>query len=91
MKTTGIVRRIDQLGRVVLPIELRKTLDISENDPMEIFVEQDSIVLKKYGPMSCIFCGERQDVITFKGKYVCSKCLKKLKFPTGEWGGITDE
>ena len=88
MKTTGIVRRIDQLGRVVLPIELRKTLDISEADVMEIFVEQDSIVLKKYGPMSCIFCGERDEVIKFKGKCICSECLKKLNSPLGNQEGI---
>ena len=77
MKSTGIVRKVDELGRIVLPIELRRTLDIAERDPLEIYVDGPSIILKKYMP-ACIFCGESRDVVQFKGKNVCPKCLKEL-------------
>lgn len=77
MKSTGIVRKVDELGRIVLPIELRRTLDIAERDPLEIYVDGSSIILKKYMP-ACIFCGESRDVVQFKGKNVCPKCLKEL-------------
>ena len=77
MKSTGIVRKVDELGRIVLPIELRRTLDIAEKDEIEIYVNEDSIVLKKYEP-SCIFCGSTKDVYTFKGKNICPKCLEEL-------------
>lgn len=78
MKSTGIVRKVDELGRVVLPIELRRTLDIAEKDALEIYVDDGTIILKKYEP-SCIFCGASNDVITFKGKNICPKCLDELK------------
>ena len=78
MKSTGIVRKVDELGRIVLPIELRRTLDIAERDALEICVDGTSIILKKYQP-ACIFCGESKDVTSFKGKNVCPKCLKELK------------
>ena len=78
MKSTGIVRRIDELGRIVLPIELRRTLDIGERETMEIFVEGSSVVLKKYRP-TCIFCDSARDIAIFKGKNVCPKCLSELK------------
>ena len=78
MKATGIVRKVDELGRIVLPIELRRTLDIAERDPLEIYVEGSSIVLKKYGP-HCVFCDSSKDVTVFKGKNICPKCLKELK------------
>ena len=78
MKSTGIVRRVDELGRIVLPIELRRTLDIAEKDALEIYVEGSSVILKKYKP-SCIFCDTAKDVSEFKGKNVCPKCLKELK------------
>ncbi|HIT02637.1 MAG TPA: AbrB/MazE/SpoVT family DNA-binding domain-containing protein [Candidatus Enterenecus merdae] len=77
MKSTGIVRKVDELGRIVLPIELRRTLDIAERDPLEIYVEGTSVVLRKYLP-ACIFCGESRDVINFKDKNVCANCLKEL-------------
>lgn len=67
MKSTGIVRKVDELGRIVLPIELRRTLDISEKDTLEIYVEGSAIVLRKYRP-SCIFCDSTRDVFQFKGK-----------------------
>lgn len=78
MKSTGIVRRVDELGRIVLPIELRRTLDIAERDALEIYVDGSSIVLRKYLP-SCLFCDSADDVITFEGKMVCRNCLEKLK------------
>lgn len=77
MKSTGIVRKVDELGRIVLPIELRRTLDIAEKDALEIYVDDDAIVLKKYEP-SCIFCGNSKDVVSFKGKNICPKCLEEL-------------
>ena len=77
MKATGIVRKVDELGRIVLPIELRRTLDIAERDPLEIYVDGASIVLTKYQP-ACIFCGDSQNIITYKGKNVCETCLKEL-------------
>lgn len=78
MKSTGIVRKVDELGRIVLPIEMRRTLDIAERDALEIYVEGSSVILKKYKP-SCIFCDSSKDVVQFKGKNVCPKCLKDLK------------
>ena len=78
MKSTGIVRKVDELGRIVLPIEMRRTLDIAEKDALEIYVEGSSVILKKYKP-SCIFCDTAKDVAEFKGKNVCPKCLKEMK------------
>ena len=78
MKSTGIVRRVDELGRIVLPIELRRTLDITERDSLEIYVDGSSIILKKYQP-ACIFCDDAKDVVSYKGKNICAKCLKDLK------------
>lgn len=77
MKATGIVRKVDELGRIVLPIELRRTLDIVERDPLEIYVDGSSIVLTKYQP-ACIFCGDSKDIIAYKGKNICAGCLKDL-------------
>lgn len=77
MKATGIVRKIDDLGRVVLPIELRRTLNIDIKDPVEIFIEGDLIILKKYEP-ACVFCGEAANVENFRGKNVCKSCAKEL-------------
>ena len=77
MKSTGIVRKVDELGRIVLPIELRRTLDIAEKDSLEIYVYGPSIILKKYQP-SCIFCDDAKDVINFTGKNVCLNCIKEL-------------
>ena len=78
MKSTGIVRKVDELGRIVLPIEMRRTLDIEEKDALEIYVEGSSVILKKYKP-SCIFCDTTKDTVVFKGKNICPKCLKELK------------
>ena len=77
MKSTGIVRKVDDLGRVVLPIELRRTLDINERDSLEIFVDGNQVILKKYEP-ACIFCNSADDVIAFKGKNVCKHCIAEM-------------
>ena len=77
MKATGVVRPVDSLGRIVLPIEIRKNMDINEKDVLEIFVDDDKIILKKYQP-SCIFCGKADDIIHCKGKIICKSCLDEL-------------
>ena len=78
MKSTGIVRKVDELGRVVLPMELRKVFDIKEKDALEIYVDNDKIIFKKYEP-ACIFCADAKDVINYKGKNICKTCLKQIK------------
>ncbi|MGY5241207.1 AbrB/MazE/SpoVT family DNA-binding domain-containing protein [Clostridium tertium] len=78
MKSLGLVRRVDELGRVVLPVELRRTLNINEKDSLEIFVDGDAIVLRKYEP-NCVFCGEGGNIINYKSKNICENCLKELK------------
>ena len=78
MKSTGIVRKVDELGRIVLPIELRRTLDIDVKDALEIYVEGSQIILKKYEP-ACVFCGSPKDVIHFKDKNVCRNCIRDLE------------
>lgn len=78
MKSIGIVRKVDELGRVVIPIELRRTLGIEEKDALEIYVDGEHIILKKYEP-ACIFCDDARDIITYKGKNICKECLKQLK------------
>jgi len=78
LKSTGIVRKVDELGRVVLPIELRRTLNIAEKDALEIYVDGQNIILKKYEP-ACIFCDNAKDVTTYKGRNICSDCLDELK------------
>ena len=78
MKSTGIVRKVDELGRIALPIEMRRTLDIAERDSLEIFVDGDSIILKKYQP-ACIFCDNTKDIISYKGKNICPDCINKIK------------
>lgn len=78
MKSTGIVRKVDELGRVVIPIELRRTLGIGEKDALEIFVDGSQIILKKYEP-SCIFCGQAKDNINYKGKNICPSCIKEIE------------
>lgn len=77
MKATGVLRKIDGLGRIVIPMEMRNKLDISTNDPLEIHVEGSQIVLKKYDP-DCTFCGSTKNVTEFKGKNVCKKCIKEI-------------
>lgn len=78
MKATGIVRKVDDLGRIVLPIELRRNMGINIRDSLEIFVDADQILLKKYAP-ACIFCRENDDLVEYKGKKVCRRCIEKLR------------
>lgn len=78
MKSTGIVRKLDDLGRICLPKELRRVLDIEEKDGLEIFTEHNHIILRKYEP-ACIFCGSAYEVINFKGKNVCKSCFTDVK------------
>lgn len=77
MKTTGIVRKVDELGRIVLPIELRRTLDIEERDSLEIYLDGDKIILGKYMP-ACLFCGSSDELVKYKGKNVCRACAQAL-------------
>ena len=77
MKSTGIVRKVDELGRMVLPIELRRTLGIEEKDRIEIFVDGESIILRKYQP-ACIFCDNAKDIINYKGKNICPDCIRAM-------------
>ena len=78
IKSTGIVRKVDELGRIVIPIELRRTLDISIKDSLEIYVEDDAIILKKYSPV-CSFCANASGITVFKGRNICSECLGELQ------------
>jgi len=77
MKSTGVVRKVDDLGRVVIPKELRGSLDIKPQDPMEIFVDGKRLVLSKYVP-GCIFCPELSDLIEFQGRMICRGCLAAM-------------
>jgi transcriptional pleiotropic regulator of transition state genes len=78
LKSTGIVRKVDELGRVVIPIELRRTLNIEEKDSLEIYVDGEHIILKKYEP-ACIFCSNAKDIQVYKGKNICPSCMSELK------------
>ena len=78
MKSTGIVRKIDESGHIVLSMELRRTFDIAEKDALGIYVDGDTIILKKYAPTS-IFCNNASDVIIYKGKNICLDCMNELK------------
>lgn len=78
MKSTGIVRIVDSMGRFVIPMELRRTLDIEDNkDALEVFVEDDKIILRKYSP-SCIFCKSLDDIVEYNEKKICKECVEKL-------------
>ena len=77
MKSTGIIRRVDELGRVVIPIELRNQFGINEKDPIEIYVDGSSIILKKFAP-NCIFCGDDKNLNKYKDKLICKKCINKI-------------
>lgn len=78
MKTTGITRPVDALGRVVIPVELRRVLNINTDDYLEIFVDGEYIMLKKFDA-SCVFCGSTENVKDVRGKYICEKCVNELK------------
>ena len=78
MKSTGIVRKVDELGRIVIPKETRQILSISEKDSLEIFTDEDMILLKKYSP-GCIFCNNVKNLTIYKGKHICEECREDLK------------
>ncbi|MCI8470609.1 MAG: AbrB/MazE/SpoVT family DNA-binding domain-containing protein [Clostridia bacterium] len=77
MKSTGIIRRVDELGRVVIPIEIRNQFNIVEKDPIEIYVSGSNIILKKFEP-NCIFCGNNENLLTYNDKLLCSDCASKI-------------
>ena len=77
MKSTGIVRKVDELGRIVIPIEKRRTLDVADRDDMEIFVEGNRIILQKH-ESACVFCGAAQGLVVFKGKNICHNCVRNI-------------
>ena len=77
MKATGIIRKVDELGRIVLPIETRRNLDIVERDELEIFVEEDRIILQKF-EHSCVFCGSSRALITYQNKNICTECVREI-------------
>ena len=77
MKATGMVRKVDELGRLVLPIEMRRVLDIAEKDPVEIYVEGDKIILRKFQPF-CLFCGSNENIVSHENKHVCIDCIQRL-------------
>ena len=77
MKSTGIVRKLDELGRIVLPIELRRTLNLAEKDAVEIYVEGENIILRKYEP-NCAFCGEAKHLVEYRGRQICQRCAKAI-------------
>ncbi|GIP43182.1 SpoVT/AbrB family regulatory protein [Paenibacillus sp. J45TS6] len=77
MKPAGVVRKVDQLGRIVLPKSLRKRYQMNEGDPVEILVQGDHIILERYRP-KCIFCGSMEEVNDFKDRYICASCLTEM-------------
>ena len=78
MKATGIVRKIDDVGRIVLPMELRKVMNLrGSEDSLEIFTDDDRIILQKY-KASCVFCNSLDDIIEYNGNKVCADCIKKM-------------
>lgn len=78
VKSTGVVRKIDELGRIVIPIELRRTMGIDDKDSLEILIDGEKIVLQKYSP-GCIFCGNVDEVQYYKGKYICKSCFYEIQ------------
>ncbi len=78
MKSTGVVRKVDELGRIVLPISIRQVMDINEKDSLEIFTDENKIILQKYQP-SCVFCNNADNIVFFNNKRVCRSCLEKIK------------
>ncbi len=77
MKPTGIIRQLDSMGRIVLPSDLRKNLDLGDRDAVEFFADDGMIILRKYQP-ACVFCGGTEKLFSFKGKNVCTACAEKM-------------
>ena len=78
IKSTGIIRRVDELGRIVIPMSIRQTLGLNERDPVEIFMDGERIILQKH-QSSCIFCGSTEDLIAYESKNVCAACREALR------------
>ena len=78
MKSTGVVRKVDELGRIVLPVELRRILNVNEKDSLEIYVDGDRVILRKYAP-GCLFCGQAESTVHYSGKNVCKRCIDVLR------------
>ena len=78
MKMLGIVRKVDELGRVVIPKEMRDVLNINIKDPVEIFADDEGIVIKKFSA-SCVFCGNMQKAMLYRGKFVCDECIGEIR------------
>ena len=78
MKSTGLVKKIDELGRILIPKEVRASMELDSKDSLEIFIENDRIILQKYQP-SCIFCNNADNILFFEGRRICASCLSKLK------------
>lgn len=78
MRSLGMVRRIDELGRIVLPIEIRRMMELNPGEGVEIFSEKNRVILQKYSP-ACIFCGEADEIISYKDKKICRKCYEELR------------
>ena len=78
MKSTGMVRSVDELGRIVIPKEMRRQIGIDNTDPVEFYVDGDKIIIEKYRQL-CHFCSSSEDVSEFKGRCVCRVCIEELK------------
>ncbi|AGF56739.1 MULTISPECIES: AbrB/MazE/SpoVT family DNA-binding domain-containing protein [Clostridium] len=81
MKSTGIVRKVDELGRVVIPKETRELLSIAVGDSLEIFKDENTVILRKYAP-GCTFCGNMKSITQYKGVFICEECMENLKSNT---------
>ncbi|MEB3102444.1 AbrB/MazE/SpoVT family DNA-binding domain-containing protein [Ferviditalea candida] len=78
MKPVGVVRKVDQLGRIVLPKSLRRRYQMNEGDPVEILVQGDHIILERYKP-KCVFCSSMDSVVEFKNRHICSPCMEDMR------------
>ncbi len=78
MKTFGMIRKVDALGRIVIPSELRQAMELQQGDALELYLEEDRLVMKKFAP-ACIFCGGIQQLVTYEGKNICGKCVRVLR------------
>ncbi len=78
MKTPGVIRKMDDLGRIVIPFEMRKAMELDKGDMVEMYLQEDSLVMRKF-TISCIFCGETQGLRTYEGKKICTKCIQIIK------------
>ncbi len=78
MRAPGMIRKVDDLGRIVIPAEIRQAMELSKGDPVEMFLQEDQLVLRKFVP-SCIFCGGVEGLVTYSGKNICGNCVDIIK------------